>query len=59
MRPVFPDLLEQMQQVAPQAVIVVAHGSTEAEPMASYPSALVTEADVTDVAGKGLLARYR
>jgi acyl-CoA synthetase (AMP-forming)/AMP-acid ligase II len=32
--PVFPRLLDQMQQMAPQAEIVSVYGSTEAEPMA-------------------------
>jgi acyl-CoA synthetase (AMP-forming)/AMP-acid ligase II len=55
--PVFPRLLEQLQQVAPQAEIVAVYGSTEAEPIAEIAwrqmSAVDRQAMLT---GQGLLA---
>ncbi|MBI1880253.1 MAG: AMP-binding protein [Chloroflexi bacterium] len=54
--PVFPRLLEQLQQVAPQAEIVAVYGSTEAEPIAEIAW---REMSVVDrqamLAGRGLL----
>jgi acyl-CoA synthetase (AMP-forming)/AMP-acid ligase II len=55
--PVFPVLLEQLQQIAPNAAIVAVYGSTEAEPMAEINWAVVTQTDLDAMlAGKGLLA---
>lgn len=55
--PVFPVLLEQLEQIAPNAAIVAVYGSTEAEPMAEINWAAVTQVDLDAMlAGKGLLA---
>ena len=55
--PVFPRLLDLVQQMAPNADIVALYGSTEAEPIAHLS---LRELDATDrhamLAGRGLLA---
>jgi len=54
--PVFPKLLAQLQQLAPQAQIVAVYGSTEAEPIAHIRFSEMTEDDLQAmVDGKGLL----
>lgn len=55
--PVFPRLLQQMQEMAPAADVVALYGSTEAEPIAHVARRELTEADLhAMLAGKGLLA---
>ncbi len=55
--PVFPRLLEQLQQVAPQAEIVAVYGSTEAEPIAEIAWHEMSAVDYQAMlAGRGLLA---
>ncbi len=55
--PVFPQLLERLQRLAPQAHVVAVYGSTEAEPIAEIA---YRDMDAADLAaqrgGKGLLA---
>jgi len=55
--PVFPQLLERLQRLAPQAQVVAVYGSTEAEPIAEIA---YRDMDAADLAaqrgGKGLLA---
>jgi acyl-CoA synthetase (AMP-forming)/AMP-acid ligase II len=54
--PVFPCLLEQLQQIAPQAEIFAVYGSTEAEPMAKIARHAIQTADVDAMRnGQGLL----
>ncbi len=55
--PVFPALLAQLQQVAPQAEVVAVYGSTEAEPIAHIHWQDVSADDQQQMQnGKGLLA---
>jgi olefin beta-lactone synthetase len=55
--PVFPRLLAQLQQLAPQAAVVAVYGSTEAEPMAKIAYHQMSVEDREAMArGKGLLA---
>jgi acyl-CoA synthetase (AMP-forming)/AMP-acid ligase II len=55
--PVFPRLLDQLQQIAPNAEIVAVYGSTEAEPMAKIArSELKPEDCQAMAAGRGILA---
>jgi acyl-CoA synthetase (AMP-forming)/AMP-acid ligase II len=54
--PVFPGLLDQLQQVAPQAKVVAVYGSTEAEPMAKIARCDLRPGDIESMlAGRGLL----
>jgi len=54
--PVFPPLLNQLQQLAPQARVVAVYGSTEAEPMAKITHHQITAADTQRMrTGGGLL----
>ena len=54
--PVFPSLLDKLQQIAPQAEIVAVYGSTEAEPIAHIALSEIDEADRTSMqSGGGLL----
>jgi acyl-CoA synthetase (AMP-forming)/AMP-acid ligase II len=54
--PVFPRLLDQMQAMAPRAVVTSLYGSTEAEPMSHVSRSEMSEADrETSLAGGGLL----
>lgn len=55
--PVYPDLLEQLQRIAPQATITAVYGSTEAEPMACIAHHEIGPEDIAGtLAGRGLLA---
>lgn len=55
--PVFPRLLDQMRQMAPNAEVVALYGSTEAEPIAHVARQEVSDDDLRAMlAGKGLLA---
>jgi acyl-CoA synthetase (AMP-forming)/AMP-acid ligase II len=55
--PVFPRLLDQMQQMAPQARVEAVYGSTEAEPIAHVGRHEVQPEDrAAMLAGRGLLA---
>ncbi|MBW2431815.1 MAG: AMP-binding protein [Deltaproteobacteria bacterium] len=55
--PVFPRLLDQLQNLAPNAQIVTVYGSTEAEPIAQIPKESMGEKDIQRMTcGKGLLA---
>ncbi|RFA25574.1 AMP-dependent synthetase [Alkalilimnicola ehrlichii] len=55
--PVFPDLLERLQQVAPAARVTAVYGSTEAEPIAHVAHEEISPAEITAmVGGRGLLA---
>lgn len=55
--PVFPGLLNRVQQVAPNASIVAVYGSTEAEPMAHIAWDAMGKAELDAMhSGKGLLA---
>ncbi len=55
--PVFPRLLDGLQEIAPQAEIVAVYGSTEAEPIAHVArSALSTDDFIGMSEGRGLLA---
>lgn len=55
--PVFPRLLDQLQQIAPNAAVTAVYGSTEAEPMAKIARHQIEEADMQAMlAGRGLLA---
>lgn len=55
--PVFPRLLDQLQNLAPHAQIVAVYGSTEAEPIAQIPKASIDDKDIQSmISGKGLLA---
>jgi olefin beta-lactone synthetase len=54
--PVFVDLLERLQNLAPQAQITAVYGSTEAEPIANILYPQIQPADRTAMLnGKGLL----
>jgi acyl-CoA synthetase (AMP-forming)/AMP-acid ligase II len=54
--PVFPRLLDQMQQMAPNADVVALYGSTEAEPIAHLSRRELSPADLgAMLAGRGLL----
>lgn len=55
--PVFPRLLDQVQQMAPTADVMAVYGSTEAEPIAHISRSEITPDDrQAMVAGRGLLA---
>ncbi len=55
--PVFPQLLERLQALAPQARVVAVYGSTEAEPIAEIDYRDMDGSDLAaQRAGKGLLA---
>jgi acyl-CoA synthetase (AMP-forming)/AMP-acid ligase II len=55
--PVFPHLLGQLQQVAPNAEVVAVYGSTEAEPIAHVTQHEMDSADrAAMLTGRGLLA---
>lgn len=55
--PVFPSLLERLQEVAPQAEIVAVYGSTEAEPIAHIARRAMLPGDIPAMLdGGGLLA---
>ncbi len=55
--PVFPQLLERLQRLAPQAQVVAVYGSTEAEPIAEIAYCDMDAADLAaQRGGKGLLA---
>jgi acyl-CoA synthetase (AMP-forming)/AMP-acid ligase II len=55
--PVFPQLLAQLQDLAPQARVVAVSGSTEAEPIAEIAYGEMDGADLAaQRGGKGLLA---
>jgi acyl-CoA synthetase (AMP-forming)/AMP-acid ligase II len=57
--PVFPRLLDQLQQIAPQADIVAVYGSTEAEPMAKLSRSQLEARDRQAMrASRGLLAGW-
>jgi acyl-CoA synthetase (AMP-forming)/AMP-acid ligase II len=54
--PVFLDVLEQAQRVAPQATVTTVYGSTEAEPVAEIAYHAMSDADKrSTVEGGGLL----
>jgi acyl-CoA synthetase (AMP-forming)/AMP-acid ligase II len=54
--PVFPRLMERLQQIAPKAEIEAVYGSTEAEPIAHLPFQSITVQETAAMkAGKGLL----
>ncbi len=54
--PVFPRLLDDLQEIAPQAAVVAVYGSTEAEPIAHIARSAFTPEDVPAMlAGRGLL----
>ena len=54
--PVFPKLLQQIQQLAPQAKVTAVYGSTEAEPIAHVSHNAIQVADYHAMSqGKGLL----
>jgi len=54
--PVFPWLLEQLQQIAPLAEIYAVYGSTEAEPMAKIARSAIRADDMRAMRnGRGLL----
>lgn len=54
--PVFPKLLQQLQQLAPQAKVTAVYGSTEAEPIAHIPYHAIQSRDHYAMSqGKGLL----
>lgn len=54
--PVFPQLLKQLQCLAPQAEVTAVYGSTEAEPIAHIAYAEMTSSDLLAMQqGKGLL----
>jgi acyl-CoA synthetase (AMP-forming)/AMP-acid ligase II len=54
--PVFPRLLERLQQVAPEARIVAVYGSTEAEPMTHVAWTDIGDDELNAMrSGKGLL----
>lgn len=54
--PVFPRLLDQLQNLAPNAQIVAVYGSTEAEPIAQIPKESMGDRDIQSMtSGKGLL----
>jgi olefin beta-lactone synthetase len=55
--PVFPGLLQRLQEIAPKAEIFAVYGSTEAEPMAHVPWRQIGEDDLAAMrSGRGLLA---
>lgn len=55
--PVFPRLLNQLQQIAPNAAVTAVYGSTEAEPMAKITRRQITRVDMQAMrSGCGLLA---
>ena len=55
--PVFPHLLDKLQNIAPQAKIVAVYGSTEAEPIAEIARDEISAADhQAMLSGRGLLA---
>ncbi|NJN56986.1 MAG: AMP-binding protein [Leptolyngbyaceae cyanobacterium SL_5_9] len=55
--PVFPQLLEQLQQIAPQAQVTAVYGSTEAEPITHISLQQIQPSDLEQMAqGHGLLA---
>jgi len=54
--PVFPDLLERLQRLAPQASVTAVYGSTEAEPIAHVDYDAIQPDDLQAMQqGKGLL----
>ncbi len=55
--PVFPCLLDRLQQIAPRATITAVYGSTEAEPIAKIAKWQIEQQDIAAMlAGRGLLA---
>jgi acyl-CoA synthetase (AMP-forming)/AMP-acid ligase II len=55
--PVFPRLLDQLQEMAPNADVVALYGSTEAEPIARLSRRQISaDDDAAMLAGRGLLA---
>jgi acyl-CoA synthetase (AMP-forming)/AMP-acid ligase II len=55
--PVFPRLLDGLQEIAPQAEIVAVYGSTEAEPIAHVARSELSATDLAGMSeGRGLLA---
>ncbi|MBW4496106.1 MAG: AMP-binding protein [Oscillatoria princeps RMCB-10] len=57
--PVMPNLLAQLQQIAPNAEITVVYGSTEAEPIAHISHSQIGSRDTTaTLSGKGLLVGH-
>lgn len=55
--PVFPRLLEQLRNLAPNAEIIAVYGSTEAEPIAQMSQDAMDDKDKQEMtSGKGLLA---
>ncbi|MBD1912670.1 MULTISPECIES: AMP-binding protein [unclassified Leptolyngbya] len=55
--PVFPDLLERLQRLVPDATVTAVYGSTEAEPIAHIDFAEIQEGDRQAMQqGSGLLA---
>lgn len=55
--PVFPRLLDELRELAPQANVVAVYGSTEAEPIAHIEAREMTPDDLAAMgAGRGLLA---
>ncbi|MEO6002216.1 MAG: AMP-binding protein [Opitutus sp.] len=55
--PVFPRVLEQLRQMAPNAQVVAVYGSTEAEPIAHIDARKIATADLDAMKrGRGLLA---
>ena len=58
-RPVFPNLLNDLADFAPNAKIVAAYGSTEAEPIAHIALSEISDEDKEDMKrGKGLLTGH-
>jgi len=55
--PIFPRLLKQLQNLAPNAEIIAVYGSTEAEPIAQISQDAMDDTDTQSMtSGKGLLA---
>ena len=51
--PVFLDLLDRLQHALPEARVMALYGSTEAEPIADQPTAILTTEDRTRASGGG------
>lgn len=55
--PVFPQVMDRLQEMAPRAEIIAVYGSTEAEPIAKLNRREITSADrMAMLGGSGLLA---
>jgi olefin beta-lactone synthetase len=54
--PVFVDLLERLQKLAPQAEVTAVYGSTEAEPITHIPYPQIQSADLFELPARGRTA---